>query len=146
MADAAVRVFTRIGGDGRVVVVVRILVAMGVVVLVVVGRGMGVCRRQGRRHCHARGPPSTPLAVEHPATDDHDRDGRHDRRGAHDEVGRQDIGGPDDHGGKHEDPDRVREADREAKSQGMGWRPARADEIGRHQRLAVARRQGVAGA
>ena len=54
--------------------------------------------------------------------------------------------GADDERGKDEDPERVRDRHRQPEADGVERRPARPDEVGGHQRLAVARRQRVAGA
>ena len=53
---------------------------------------------------------------------------------------------PDDQRGEDEDAERVRERDRQPEPGRVERRPARPDEVGGHQRLAVAGRQRVAGA
>ena len=137
VSDAAVAV---LAGDAPwregVVVVVRVLVV--VVVGVIVAVLVGVRRR-------AQAPPTPALAEQHPATDRHDRDGGDDRRRADDRVRRQEPLRADHDRRQHEDPERVRDRHRQPESGGVERRPARPDEVGRHERLAVAGRQGVPG-
>ena len=91
--------------------------------------------------------PSTDLAEQHPAADRHDRDGRHDRR-------RRERPRP-----ARGSPARRRPAPRGRGSRSCATRsptardraawsgvPARPDEVGGHQRLAVPGRQGMPGA
>ena len=89
---------------------------------------------------------ATDLAGEHPPADREDRH-RRDHRGNPDhDVGRQHALGAHDERREHEDPERVRDRHRQPEADRVERRPARADEVGRHQRLAVPRRQRMTGA
>ena len=146
VADAAVAVLAGAGASGPCScscsweVLVALFVDVVTCVLVIVrmpvscdGRGSG-CQ------------PAADLPREHPPADREDRHGR-DHRGAPDhDVRRQHSLRADDEARQHEDPERVRDRDREPKADGVKRRAARADKIGRHQRLAVPGRQGMAGA
>ena len=134
VGDAAVAVFMRPGVRRSWRVLVRVLVV----------RAHG--RERGAVVGGADPPAPATLADQHPAADRHDRDGRDDRRRLHDEVRRQEPSGPDHQGGEDQDAERVRERDRQPEPRGVERRPARPDEVGGHQRLAVAGRQRVAGA
>ena len=114
------------------VVVLLVLVRVLVVVLGRVGRASAM-----------RPAPAFRLGHDHPAADGEDRDGRDHRRCPNDEVRRQDPLRTDDQRGEDQDPDGVRQRHRQAQPGRMKRRSARADEIRRHQRLAMAGRQCV---
>ena len=152
VADAAVLVVARLvlGFDrvGVVVrVVVRVVVCLGVVVVVRRAAWSWACPAAAAR-CRGRRAPAPDLAEQHPAADHDDRDRGHDRRRPHD----HDVGRPGRPGRRRRRPrargsrwcatasPRVR--DPTAWSGG----PARPDEVGGHQGLAVAGRERVAGA
>ena len=86
------------------------------------------------------------LADQQPGADAEDEDPRRDRGPAVEGLGRQDAAERDDDGREDDDPERVRHGHAQPERHRVDRRPAGADEVGTHQRLAVARRQGVPGA
>ena len=137
VADAAVRVLEA--------------VVVGVVVVVVVRAGVSCacswswsCR--GRAHGGARSArraanSASDLGQQHPAADQHDRHRRDQRRDADHEVGRQRRLRREHHRRQPQDPERVRHAHGHPEADRVARRPARADEVRGHQRLAVPRGQ-----
>ena len=113
-------------------------------VVLVRGRVLMLGRRVG---LHGRGNRSSPpnLSDQHPPTDRQDAQRGDQGRGSHDHIRWQDIGRSDHDRREHEDPDRVRQADGQAKSKRVEGRAPCPNEIRRHQGLAVARGQGMAG-
>ena len=149
MRDAAVAVLEPVVRDGvRVVVgvgvgVVAVVVRMREIVGVRVGVPVVVvvCRRGGRP---SRREPAPDLGEQHPAADGEDRERGDDRRGADDQIRWQGGLGRDDDQREPEDPDGVRDGHRRAEAERVAGRAAGPDEVGGHEGLAVAGRQGVA--
>ena len=119
---------------------VRVVVVLVLVLVVVFVRlGVGTLVRSSRAT-------ATDLPDQHPAADEDDGARGKDRRGPDHHIGRQEPLGADDHRRQGQDAERVRDRDRQTETDGVEWRAAGADQVGGHQRLAVAGREGMPGA
>ena len=93
-----------------------------------------------------RVPAAACFAQQHPSANYDNRDGRDDRRGPHHHICRQQALRSHYQRGQRQDSERVRQRHGQPQAGGVHGRPPGSDEVGRHQCLAVSRRQSVAGA
>ena len=113
-----------------------VVVVVMIIVVVRVSRGNG-------RECEGASA-SAQFSEQHGRPDCHERQRGDDRNRADHHVGRQERFRAGDEQGKEQDSEGVGNGDREAEARRVPNGAAGPDEVGRHERLAVARRERVA--